>query len=151
MGKVITISREFGSGGHEIARKLSKETGFKMYDNELILEIVRNTNLSEELIKFYDEKPISKTFLPVKTEAISIIDQNIPLEQQIFIAQKEIMIAAAKNDNCIFVGRCANFIFKDYKDSLHFFIYSSLDKRINRKMEILNLSYQETKKIIEKK
>lgn len=149
MKQIVTISREFGSGGHEIARKVAQQLGYKLYDNELILEIAKNTKLSKELIEFYDEKPSTKTFFPVKTESIKIVNENIPLEKQIFLAEKEIMENAAKNENCIFVGRCSNYIFKDHPNSMHIFIYSNLDNRIKRKMNILNKNYKDIQKLVE--
>lgn len=149
MKQIVTISREFGSGGHEIARKVAQQLGYKLYDNELILEIAKNTKLSKELIEFYDEKPSTKTFFPVKTESIKIVNENIPLEKQIFLAEKEIMENAAKNENCIFVGRCSNYIFKNHPNSMHIFIYSNLDNRIKRKMNILNKNYKDIQKLVE--
>lgn len=148
MKKIITISRQFGSGGHEIAQKVAEKTGFKLYDKEIIIETAKAKGISEELVKYFDEKPIDKFGLLTTTNAIPIINPSIPLEQQIYLAQREIMLEAAKNDDCIFVGRCANHIFKDEENLLSIFITSPLDVRIKRKMEILKLNYNKTKKEI---
>ena len=144
---IITIGREFGSGGHEIAKVLSDKLNFKLFDKEIIEQTALNNNISNSLVEFYDEQPVSKNFF-IKIDAIDIIDKNIPLEQQIFIAEKQTMQALAKQNNCIFVGRCANYIFKDYENSISFFITSPLNFRIKRKMKQLNLSYYKTKKMI---
>lgn len=148
MGKIITISRQFGSGGHEIAQKVAEKTGFKLYDKEIIIETAKTKGISEELVKYFDEKPIDKFGLLTTTNAIPIINPSIPLEQQIYLAQREIMIEATKDNDCIFVGRCANYIFENENDLLSIFVMAPLDTRIKRKMKILNLNYNKTKKEI---
>lgn len=148
MGKIITINRQFGSGGHEIARKVAEKTGFKLYDKEIIIETAKAKGISEELVNYFDEKPIDKFGLLTTTNAIPIVNPTIPLEQQIYLAQREIMIEAAKENDCIFVGRCANYIFEDEKDLLSIFVTAPLDTRVKRKMEILKLNYNQTKKEI---
>lgn len=147
MKKIITIGREYGSGGHEIAEKVAKNLGYKLYDKKIIEETALKNGISEELVSHFDEKPISKLDLSMKINAIPIIEKNMLLEQQIFLAQKEIMIAAAQIDDCVFIGRCSDYIFKDY-NSLNFFIISEFNKRLERKMSLLNKSEKEIKKEI---
>lgn len=145
---IITIGREFGSGGHEIATKLSEKLNFKLFDKEIIDKTAEKNNVSNSLVEFYDEQPIPKSIFPIKTDAIDIIDKNIPLEQQIFIAEKQTMLEVAKENNCIFVGRCGNYIFREHEDAVSFFIIAPLNFRIRRKMKQLNLPYHKVKKLI---
>lgn len=148
MGRIITIGREFGSGGHEIATKVANELGFKLFDKEMIKETAMLNGISESLVQYFDEKPMSLFDFTMNTNAIQIISSDIPLEQQIFIAQKNIMLNAIKTDDCIFVGRCSNYIFRNYENANSFFIVSPLEKRIERKMEILNINYMNARKEI---
>lgn len=146
---IITIGREFGSGGHEIAKKISERLNIKIYDKEIISQIALENNVSEALVTYYDEKPIIKSLFEGSTNAINIVDKNIPLEEQIYIAEKKFMLDVAKKEkNCIFVGRCANYIFKNEKDVLKIFITSPLEKRIERKMNQIHSSYNEVKKTV---
>lgn len=145
---IITIGREFGSGGHEIAQKLSEKLNINIYDKDIIRHIALENNISEALVEYYDEKPMSKTFFKYSTSAIEIIDKNYPLEKQIYLAEKQFMLKTAEKEDCIFVGRCGNYIFREEKNILKFFITSPLDKRIERKSKQLNITHDDAKKLI---
>lgn len=144
---IITIGREFGSGGHEIAKLISEKLNIKMYDKELIEQISKEHQISKTLVEYYDEKPTVKSLFNYDTQAIKIIDSKMPLEKQIYLAEKQIIEQIA-NQNCIIVGRCGNYIFKDNENAIRFFISSPLENRIKRKSDQLGLDYEESKRLI---
>lgn len=152
MNKIVTISREFGSGGREIGKRLADILGYAYYDNEIITMLAKETGLQEEYINNISEKGIypypfhfRKTFYTVNT-----LYNN---QNDILIAQTKILKDIAQKGNCIIVGRGADIILKDYSP-MKLFIYADLESKINRCMfkaeKNENLTKEElTKKIKE--
>ena len=138
---IITIGRQYASGGHEIARELSKLLGIKMYDKELIDLASRQSGISEEVLRAYDEKPTSSFLFSLSMGAYSSMEHSfsglgtMPLVDRVFAAQAEIIRKIADTESCIFVGRCANSILKDYNNVLSVFIHTDLNRRIERVCE----------------
>lgn len=150
MNKIVTISREFGSGGKEIGKRLSDKLEIAYYDEEIIAELAKETGLSEEYIKNISEKgmyPVSfnfgRTFAKFNT-----MQSN---QTEILIKQQEILKKIAKKGDCIIVGRGADVILKDY-NTMNIFVYSDMESKIKRcKMKATeneNLSEKELEKKI---
>ena len=129
MNKIITIGREFGSGGRELGRLLSEILGFAYYDREIISEIAKRTSLSEKYIQHITEqKPIipfpihtGRTFWAV----IPDYSQSVQQEQHAIIQEM-----AAKSP-CVIVGRCADYILRD-SNPFRLFVYSDMPAKIAR-------------------
>lgn len=137
---IITIGRQYASGGHEIAKKLSELLGIKMYDKELIDLASKESGISEEVLKLYDEKPTSSFLYSLSLGAISFEhslggSHTMPLIDRVFAAQANIIRKIADRESCIFVGRCANSILKDYDNVLSVFIHTDTERRIDRVCE----------------
>lgn len=136
MNKVITISREFGSGGREFGRRLAGELQYDYYDKEIITEIAKKTSMSEEYIKeVTDRKP--HNLYPISFGHTFIyIDNYYPLHQanDIYIEQNKIIKEMAEKSNCIIIGRCADYILRDY-DPFRIFIYADMESKIKRCQE----------------
>lgn len=130
MNKIITISREFGSGGREVGKRLADELGMSYYDKEIITEMSKETGLSEEYIKNISEKGIYPyAFQFAKSFAMySGVQSN---QTEILVAQQKILKKIAEKGNCIIVGRGADIILKEYKP-MKLFIYSNMESKINR-------------------
>lgn len=130
MNKIITISREFGSGGREIGKRLADELGFSYYDREIITEIAKETGMTEEYIKNISEKGVYPyAFQFAKSFAMySSLQSN---QTEILVAQTKLLKEIAKNRNCIIVGRGANIILKDY-NPMNIFVYADMESKINR-------------------
>lgn len=130
MNKIVTISREFGSGGREIGKRLADKLGFKYYDREVITEIAKETGMSEEYINSISEKGIYPyAFQFAKSFAIySGVQSN---QTEILIAQQKVLKQIAEKGNCIIVGRGANTILKEY-NPMNLFIYADMTSKINR-------------------
>lgn len=133
MDKVITISREFGSGGRELGVKLADKLGIPFYDKELIFMAADDINIAEDAFQHYDEHivvhdPLDRQFYHAFSEVY-----QIPMSDQIFVAQSNVIRRLASHGPCIIVGRCADMILTD---SLNLFIYAKMKDRIKRMLEL---------------
>ena len=133
MDKVITISREFGSGGRELGVKLADKLGIPFYDKELISMAADDINIAEDAFQHYDEHIVVHDSLDRQFyHAFSEVYQ-IPMSDQIFVAQSNVIRRLASYGPCIIVGRCADMILTD---SLNLFIYAKMEDRIRRMLEL---------------
>ena len=117
---IITIGREYGSGGRNIGEKLAEKLGFSFYDRKFLEMASIETGYSEEDLSEQDEF-IEKKYFPYKTENLS---------EELFEIQSRIMIEKAKSESCVIVGRCSDIILKDFANVVHIFIYADEDDRI---------------------
>ena len=140
---VITIGREFGSGGKYIGERLAEELNLKLYDKELLEKVAEESGMDLNALEEMDEKQ-EKSFW--YTFAMSMYSQDsletiseIPSNEKIFIEQSKIIEELAEKENCIIIGRCSNVILKNKPNVLNVFIYSSeLDFKVKRKMQYDN-------------
>lgn len=146
MTKIITISREFGSGGKEIGRRLAKRLGIPFYDKELITMAAADIDIEEHIFERYEN-----AFLEKKETKYSVFSAiyEVPMSDQIFIAQSRVIHRLAEHGSCVIVGRCADMVLKD-EQCLNLFFYSSFKKRVQRLMNLENLSESETKQMEKK-
>ena len=128
MKKIITLSREFGSGALEIGQKVAKNLGFDFIDKEIILQTARKAGVDADIILDLDEKvPAHFGFTQ------SLFDMyNAPLDEKLFKIQKDIIKKIGEKGNCVIVGRCANSILKEFDNSLHVFLSADSYWKINR-------------------
>ncbi len=127
---IITIGRQFGSGGNEVARKLSEKLGYHYYDKDIVSQIAKESGLHPKFIEKFSEEYITRVYPYTFIRAFDSYQQN-PYEQ-VQIAQHQVIKALAGDKKAIFVGRGADYILRDEK-ILKVFIYSSdMDKRIER-------------------
>ena len=129
---VITIGREFGSGGRELGRLLAETLGIEYYDKEIIAEIAKNTELSEQYVKQVVEKNPHELFPITVAHTFSYIDtQEIQQKQMIFMEQEKVIKEMAKASDCVIVGRCADYILQDFKP-FKIFVYADMDSKVER-------------------
>ena len=150
MSKIITISREFGSGGREIAKRLADKLGYAYYDSEIITLLAKETGMTEEYIKDISEKGVYPyAFQFAKSFAMYSSMQNNQTE--ILVAQSKILKQIAdKNVNAIIVGRGANSILREY-NPMNIFVYANFESKINRCREKAKEDENLTDKELEKK
>ncbi len=135
MNKIITIGREFGSGGREFGRRLAEELGFEYYDKEIVTEISKHTKLSEEYVQQIIECTPHRLYPITIGQSMSFVeDYSFTQAQSVYRAQSKILKELADKSNCVIVGRCADYILKDYKP-FNIFIYADLQSRIARCVE----------------
>ena len=115
MNKIITIGREFGSGGRELGRKLAETLGYEYYDKEIITEISKRTELSERYVHEIIEKNPHELFPITIGHSFTYIDVYTLERQQSVLREKEnVLKEMADKSNCVIVGRCADYILKEY-------------------------------------
>ncbi len=153
---IITIGRQYGSGGRAIARQLGEMLGIKIYDKELIELGAVKSGISEEVLHMYDEHPTNSLLYSMSlgvnpfNSSISGLSY-IPLGDRVFSAQADVIREIAdKGESCIFVGRCANSILKGYPNVINVFIHADIEQRIDRICEYENISRGEAESIIRK-
>ena len=131
---IITIGREYGSGGREVAEKLSAKLGIALYDKEKLIERAKEKGTFESMKSFYNEKPIDSLLYAIAMDTVDTITGRI--NRVPFEMMKEI----AEQEDCIIVGRCGNYIFKDHPDALRVFIHADAGKRTVKIGDQLKLS-----------
>jgi cytidylate kinase len=130
MKKIVTISREFGSGGREIGKRLSDTLNLAYYDEEIIAEISKETGLSEDYINNISEKGIYPVAFNFGRTFASF--GNLQLNQtEILVKQQNVLKKIADKGDCIIVGRGADIALKDY-NTMNIFVYSDMESKIKR-------------------
>lgn len=124
---IITISREHGSGGRLIAKRLSEMLSIPLYDKQLIEMSAKDSGFTEQFIKETEQKRTT-SFL----YNLYFSSQNLPVNDQIFLKQSKIINELSSKSKCIIVGRCADYILRERNDILKVFIYAPLEERIKR-------------------
>ncbi len=145
---VITISREFGSGGRTIGRRVAEKLGYAFYDQELIMRVVEECGLSREIVEKYDEYATHKNsflYSIAVNSANASAYGNISFANQVQIAQIKVIKEFAEKGNCVIVGRGADFVLRDREDVLNVFICADMKFRAKRVVEL----YGETDRKIE--
>lgn len=132
MNRIITIGREFGSGGREIGRRLAEKLGYAYYDNEIITEISKKTELSEKYVQsVIERKPLIS--YPIHIGGTFYTLPSVQLEQSTMIYKEQcnILKEMAERSDCIVVGRCGDHILRDYSP-IRIFIYADMASKIQR-------------------
>lgn len=141
---VITISREYGSGGRYIGRLVADKLGIKFYDKEFIGELSNKTGLSEEYIEKNEQK--RDTLDAINSGYYSSLSNA----DELFIKEAELVKEIASQESCVIIGRCADFTLKDRDDVLKVFIYSSMENKVKRVTEIYGVNKEKAEKEIKK-
>lgn len=136
---VIVINREFGSGGHEIGKRVAGILKLPFYDNEIVDTVAKETGLSYQYVEQYEEKK-STNFLYRLLEAFEKeedphINETLSVDDMIFISESRTVKRLADQGPCIIVGRCAGYLLKRFPHLIRVFIYSECDKRERRAVE----------------
>lgn len=135
MGKIITVGREFGSGGRELGRRLAEELGFEYYDKEIVCAIAEKTSFSESYVKSVIEcKPHQLYPITIGKSIAFVSDYQSSPIQTVYRAQDSIVKEMAQKSDCVIVGRCADYILKEQKPC-RIFVYADLKSRIRRCIE----------------
>ena len=132
---IISISREYGSGGHAIAEDLSKRFNIPLYDSNLLEIIATEKNVDKDSLKAYDEVPRVRLFTRKVKGQTNSLEENVANMQFDFLKKK-----ADAGESYIIVGRCSEYILKDYPCMVSIFILGSKEAKIKRIMNLFNLS-----------
>ena len=152
---IISIGRQIGAGGLGVARQLSQEFGLKVYDKELLAEVARESGLDEACFEKRDEKS-SRGVLGALQGFRSLFGaynragtDTVMNEDRLFQIQSEVMRNIAAHEDCIIVGRCADYILRDEPRLVTVFISASMDSRVKRIMEGEKLSEEDARRYVE--
>ena len=141
---VITIAREYASGGRYVGKLVAEKLGIKVYDKEFIIKIAEETGLSQEYIENNEQK----------RDALAALNSGyysgINNSDELFIKESEMIKEVAQKEACVIVGRCADYILQDRDDVLKVFIYSDMPNKINRAATYYNLEQKNAEKEIKR-
>ena len=143
---VITIGREYGSGGRLIAQRLSEELGITFYDKQLISEVAKQTGFSENFVRDAEHQRPTNSFLYDLYCAV----QAPSVPDQVFIAQARVIKEAAARESCVIVGRCADYILRDEAHCLRTFVYAPLEQRVRRAREEYGVQEADLERFVQK-
>ena len=141
MKKIITISREFGSGGRFIGEALAKELNFAFYDKNIIEQVAQETGLSEKYIAERGEYALSHNRFSYGF--IGRTMQGNSVDDLIYQAQTNIICDLAEKGNCVIVGRCADYLLRNRSDVLNVFIHGNKAEKAQRIMNLYGKTEQE--------
>ena len=140
--KIITISREYGSGGRQIGYMTAKKLGMEFYDKELIDAAAKEIGFPPDLIADREQRLTNSLLYNFAMGTLYGMSyprepkiSELPLTEQIFVAQKKAILEASKEGSCVFIGRCADYILKSRPDVLRVFVYADREVRKRRAVE----------------
>jgi len=139
---VITINREFGSGGRYVGKLVANLLGIKFYDKELIKLVAEESGFTESYIEQNEQKATKFNLEDLN---------NLTNNDQLYIAQSNVIKKIAKENSCVIIGRCADYILKDEENVIRVFIYSDEENKLKRAINFYNLDEEKAKKEIKKK
>jgi cytidylate kinase len=135
---IVSISREYGSGGHEIAEMVSKKMGLKLYDKNILKEIAEKNNIALTELKEFDEKP-KNVFLSRSVKGYSnSLEENMAHMEFEYIREK-----AEEGESFVIVGRCSEEVLKDYEGLVSVFVKGDMEVKTARIMERLDMNEED--------
>lgn len=152
---VITIGREYGSGGREIGRKLAEALGIKFYDKEIIDMAAKESGMSKEIFEKVDETAASSLLYSIVSGTYMIGNHmspllDLPINDKLFILESDIIKQVAAKESCVIVGRCADYILRDQSSCINIFIHAPLKTRIQHAINYYRLPGEKAEQKINK-
>ena len=152
---IITIGRQYGSGGREVAQKLAQVMNVSFYDKELLAEASKDSGTCQEVVETYDEKQGKRSFFSMMGGFQGRVDPGsmyleMPLNHRIFLAQFDTIRKIADAGPCVIVGRCADYVLRDHENVLNVFIKASMEERIKRIVRLYELDPMKAEESIRK-
>ena len=133
---IITIERQYGSGGHLIGEKLAESLGIPFYDSELIKVAAKESGICEEIFESFDEKPTTSFLYSLVMDPYSLgYNSNsfdLPLNHKVFLAAFDTIKELASKGPCVFVGRCADYALEDFDNCISVYVHAPFEDRIKR-------------------
>lgn len=145
---IITIGRQYGSGGKEIGEKIAKELGIPFYDKELLTAAAKKSGICEEMFESHDEKPTSSFLYSLVVG--SYASGQTPMNHKLFLAQFDAIKEIASQGSCVILGRCADYALEDDPDVINVFIHADKETRIKRAVKYYNVEEGKAEDVINK-
>ena len=155
MNKIITIGRQYGSGGREIGQKLADIYGIPFYDNELITRAAKESGFAEETFAKAEDKATNSLLYSLAMGINVYGNQDfgfsgLSLDDRIFLAQSDVIRKVAEEGPCVIVGRCADYVLKEWDDVFNIFVRASLDFRLKRAVDEYGVEEKKAGEVIVK-
>lgn len=155
METIVTIGREFGSGGRVIGKMLAERLQIPFYDKDLIALASERSGLSCQLLEVVDEQPVSVFLQTCSTMAFTAggrisLPTEISLNDKLFFAQAEVIKNLAAEGPCVIVGRCADYVLRDHSKVVNVFIHADLTYRIERAVNVYGIDRRKAKNTVMK-
>ena len=144
---VITISRQFGSGGRFVAKMLAERLGIPYFDNELITMAAKESGYAENIFEKAEQMSSHSFLYSVSMFGSAAGVYGLPLSDKVFLIQSDIIKKCAEQGPCVIVGRCADYVLRDYPNVINFYLYSDLDSKIERYKKYYNEDEKNDKEI----
>lgn len=144
MDYIITISRQFGSGGREIGEKLAAKLNVPFYDNELISRAAKESGFSEAAFQNAEKKATNSLLYSIVMGMGAYGNQDVgfthlSLDDQLYLAQSNVIRKIAQEGPCVIVGRCADYVLREHTNVVHLFIWAGMDFRKERAIRLYGL------------
>lgn len=153
MYKIITMEREFASGGNEIGRRVAKELGIELYDRNILIEAAKRLEIPAIYVEQLEETAPGSIIFNLSKTAIGgghKDGSNLPMAERLFLEEKKIIEEIVEKQDCVIVGRCASYILKDRPDCLKVFVHADKQYRLKRAIETEKLSKDEVEEYLRK-
>lgn len=152
---IITIGRQYGSGGKEIGHFVAEAFGIKLYDKEMLARAAKESGICEELFETHDEKPTNSFLYSLVMDTYSMgyagnTYTEMPINHKVFLAQFDAIKKIADEGPCVLVGRCADYALESYPNVVSIFIRADMEDRIRRVATRLDLTDAKAKDLINK-
>ena len=152
---VITIGRQFGSGGRYVGKLLAEKLGIPYYDKQLLAEAAKDSGICEELFEDHDEKPTRSLLFSMVMGMQMHSDtagayMDMPLNHKIFLAQFDAIRRIASEGPCVIVGRCADYVLRDKQNAVHVFVKADMPSKIERATTYYGVERAKAEEIIRK-
>ena len=145
---VVTITRQFGSLGRPIARKMSELLGVEYYDRDIVDQAAQKLKLPVSLVNEQEEKAVKQVKNPFSRMMFPLGKGTSNTQDVIFEAQENIIKFLAERESCIIVGRCSDFILSDVENAIHIYIYASYEARLKHCIEDLHMEESEARSMM---
>lgn len=153
MYKIITMEREFASGGNEIGRRVAKKLGIELYDRNILIEAAKRLEIPAIYVEQLEETAPGSIIFNLSKTAIGgghKDGSNLPMAERLFLEEKKIIEEIVEKQDCVIVGRCASYILKDRPDCLKVFVHADKQYRLKRAIETEKLSKDEVEEYLRK-
>ena len=154
MKTIITIGRQYGSGGRQVGQKLAESLGIPYYDKEILKVAAKESGFCEELFENFDEKPTTSFLYSLVMDPYALgYNSNsfdLPLNHKVFLAAFDAIKSIADKGSCVIVGRCADYALADYDNVIKVFVSGDYDFKVKRVMEMHNCDEAKARDIMNK-
>ena len=153
MNKVITIGRQYGSGGREIGQRLADRYGIPFYDNELISRAAKESGFAEEAFERAEDKATNSLLYSLAMGINVYGNQDfgfsgLSLDDRIFLAQSDIIRKVAEEGACVIVGRCADYVLRERENVFNIFVRASMEFRLERVVKLYGVESKKAADVI---